>query len=332
LTEEKELHDQNPSSAKVEFPPVAGLWPRFAAGLIDAIIIGLTGQLIGLAFTPSLYAIGPYGRLIGLTVVLLYFGLLNSSIGGGQTVGKRLMKIAVRGADNRPISLPLSLLRITILAAPLILGGWGIPLFENRTFAFFAGLTTFGLGGAILYTMLFNYAAMQGVHDLICRTYVVKPDGIPAGAFPKTPRVHKAVALTWIGLVAVVLFFLSLDTPGYVPQPTAAALNGIRKTLASDPRFFTVDVRDQAVTPENGPAYRAAVVDVWTVGQLPDSQRWETAKSIAALVLKDLNGAKEFDQIQVKLTCGYDIGIASYRSGFGYANPVDEWKSILAGE
>jgi len=332
------MPDDSPETIRSEtrtsfdYPPVAGLWPRLAAWLIDALFIGLTGQLIGLAFAPSLYAIGPYGRLIGLTVILLYFGLLNSSIGGGQTVGKRVMHTALRGMDNRPINLWRSLLRTAILAAPLILGGWGIPLFENRAFAFFAGLIVFGLGGALLYTILFNYTAMQGAHDLICRTYVVRPDGVPEAAFPKTARVHKVVALTWTGLVAVVLFFLSLDTPGYVPKPTAAAMKEIRSALVSDPRFFTVDVRDQAVTPENEPAYRAAVVEVWTVGQLPDSQRWETGKSIAALVLKGLDGAKQFDQIQVKLTYGYDIGIASYRSGFWYSNPVDEWTSILAGE
>jgi hypothetical protein len=132
--------------------------------------------------------------------------------------------------------------------------------------------------------------------------------------------------------VAVVLFFLSLDPPGYNPKPTAAAMKDIRSALVTDPRFFTVDVRDQAVTPENEPAYRAAVVEVWTVSQLPDSQRWETGKSIAALVLKELDGAKAFDQIQVKLTYGYDIGIASYKSGFWYSNPVEEWTSIVAGE
>jgi uncharacterized RDD family membrane protein YckC len=325
--------DANPVNSKPgDYPPVAGFWPRFTAWLIDALLIFLTGQLIGLVFATPLYQIGPYGRLIGLTVILLYFGILNSSIGGGQTVGKRLLKTAARGADNRPISLWKSLLRAAILAAPVILGGWGIPLFENHAVAFIVSLAVFGLGGAILYTMLFNYLAMQGLHDLICRTYVVKPDGVMVTAFPKTARVHKVVALTWISLVAVVLFFFSLDTPGYTPKPAAAALTAVRQTLAADPRFFTVDVRDQAITPENDPAYRALVVEVWTIGQQPDDQRWETAREIAALVLKDTNGAAGFDQIQVKLTYGYDLGIGSYRSGFWYSNPVDEWTSILTGE
>ncbi len=313
-------------------PPVAGLWPRFAGWLVDALLVFLTGHLIGQAFASSLYQIGPYGRLIGLTVILLYFGILNSSIGGGQTMGKRLMKTAVRGADNRPVSLWRSLLRTVILAAPVILGGWGIPLLENRIVAFVASLVVFGLGGAIIYTMLFNYSAMQGLHDLLCRTYVVKPDGVPEQAFPKTARVHRVIVLTWISLVAVVLYFVSMDNPGYMPKPSAAALKEIRSTLAADPRFFNADVRDQSVTPQNDPPYRAAVVEVWTVGQLPQEKQWETAREISALALKKLDGADGFDQIQIKLTYGYDLGIASYRSGFWYSNPVDEWTSILAGE
>ncbi len=315
-----------------DHPPVAGLWPRFSGWLVDALLVFLTGHLIGLVFAVPLYQIGPYGRLIGLTVILLYFGILNSSIGGGQTVGKRLMKTAVRGAENRPISLWRSLLRTVILAAPVILGGWGIPLFENRVVAYIASLAVFGLGGALIYTMLFNYTAMQGLHDLLCRTYVVKPDGEPKDTFPKTARVHHLLAGAWIGLTAVVLFFLSMDTPGYMPKPTTAALKDIRSTLSADPRFFNADVRDQSVTPENEPAYRAAVVEVWTVGQLPQEKQWETAREIAALALKKLDGADGFDQIQIKLTFGYDLGLASYRSGFWYSNPVDEWTSILAGE
>lgn len=314
------------------YPPVAGLWPRLAAWLVDALLVFVAGQLIGQLFSKPLYQIGPYGRLIGLAVILLYFGILNSSIGGGQTVGKRLLKTAVRGTDNRPISIWRSLLRASLLAAPVILGGWAIPALQIPAVTFIAGLAVIGLGGALVYTIFFNYTAMQGQHDLICHTWVVKPDGEPKDAFPKTPRVHKVITGLWFALVAVVFFFLYLPNPSYTPGSAAAALKEIRTELAADPRFFTVDVRDQTVTPEKDPPYRAAVVEVWTVGQLPDSQRWETGKSIAGMVIKELDGAKEFDQIQVKLSYGYDLGIASYKSGFWYSNPVDEWTSILAGE
>ncbi len=314
------------------FPPVAGLWLRLAAWLVDALLVFLSGQLIGAAFATPLYRLGPYGRLIGLAVILLYFGLLNSSIGGGQTVGKRLLKTAVRGEDNRPISIWRSLRRASLLGAPVILGGWAIPALQIPAVTFLAGLAVIGLGGALAYTMFFNYAAMQGLHDMLCHTWVVKPDGEPKAAFPKTPRVHKVITGLWFGLVAVVFFFLYVPNPAYSPGSTAAALKEIRSALVSDPRFFTADVRDQTVTPEKDPPYRALVVEVWTVGQLPDSQRWETGKSIAGLVMEEMDGAKEFYQIQVKLSYGYDLGIASYKSGFWYSNPVDEWTSILAGE
>ena len=314
------------------FPPVAGLWRRFTAWLIDALLVGLAGQLIAAVFAPSLYTTGPYGRLVGLAVILLYFGILNSSIGGGQTVGKRLARIAVRGADNRPISLLRSLLRAAIPAAPLILGGWAIPLYQNRVIAGLAGVVTVGVGGALLYTLIFNDGPRQGLHDLLCRTYVVKPDGEPQAAFPKTAYIHKLLSATWVGLTVIVMFLLSLNGPADMAKPSAAAMESIGRELRADPRYFTVDVRDQTITPENDTPYRALVVEVWTVGQLPDDQRWETGKSIAGLVMKELKGAKEFDQIQVNVTYGYDISIASYRSGFWYSNPVDEWTSILAGE
>ncbi|NLF51936.1 MAG: RDD family protein [Leptolinea sp.] len=319
--------NDNPNT---NFPPVAGFWHRFAAWLIDSLLIILAGQAVCLVFKPLLFQLGPYGRPIGLLFILPYFGLMNSVVFDGQTFGKRLMKIAVRGADNRPISVLRSLGRVSILALPFLLGGWPLPVLENPVAAVTAGLIVFGLGGSILYTMVFNRKAGQGIHDLICRTYVVQPDGYPADAFPITPGIHRVISAVWMGLTAFMLAFLMFDNPSYTPKPVTVQVRQLRQTLSVDPRFFTADVRDQTVTPENNPAYRGLVVDVWTVGELAEDERWETAVHITGIVLRDMKDIDEFDQIQVKLSDGYDIGIASYRSGFWYSNPVDEWQKILS--
>lgn len=312
-----------------QFPPIAGFWQRFGAWFIDAMLIMLTGQAFCLVFKPLLLQMGPYGRMIGLLFILPYFGIMNSALCAGQTFGKRLTRIAVRGTDNQPVSLLRSLGRVSILAFPFLLGGWPLPVLQYPAAAFTSGLIVFGLGGAILYTMIFNRAAGQGVHDLLCGTHVVQPDGLPVNAFPKTPGIHRAVAAVWIGLTAALLLFLSVESPSYVPKPSTEALRRVQHTLAADPRFFTAKTRDQTITPENLPAYRSLVVEVWTHDQLPEGMRWETAVHIAGLVLREVEEIDAFDQIQVKLTYGYDIGIASYSSGFWYSNPVDEWQEIV---
>ena len=61
----QESEELSPSPVLI-LPPIAGFWRRFLAWLIDSILLGLIGQLIGISFSSVLFSIGPYGRLIGL--------------------------------------------------------------------------------------------------------------------------------------------------------------------------------------------------------------------------------------------------------------------------
>src|SRR5690348_14117245 len=76
-------------------PPIAGFWRRLAAFVVDALILGVPAMLLGFAMFDWAASLGQAGRLIGFVVALLYFGLLNSRLGGGQTLGKRLLGIRV---------------------------------------------------------------------------------------------------------------------------------------------------------------------------------------------------------------------------------------------
>jgi uncharacterized RDD family membrane protein YckC len=67
--------------------PRAGFWTRFAAALIDSLMLGVVeGVLIG--------ALGTGGLAIGLLVSLGYFSYFEGSP-SGQTIGKRACNIRV---------------------------------------------------------------------------------------------------------------------------------------------------------------------------------------------------------------------------------------------
>jgi uncharacterized RDD family membrane protein YckC len=326
------LSESNPN-----FLPIAGFWRRFFAWIVDMIIIGIGGQIIGIAFSSILFGIGPYGRAVGLLVFLAYFGVMNSEIGGGQTLGKRLMKVAVRNKNGEPIELWRSIARTLLLVSPILFSnliiavffsvlqaivfqGWVFPAGPNIIGNWLVFLLVFGLGGAILYTMIFNSKSRQGFHDLIGGTYVVYLQGKPISSFPKTSRIHWVVTSLWIGIITIAS--LPIIAPSIISKPPlASAVNPAFAVLLEDPRFFTVSLHYNF-----GREGNIFEISVWHKGKIDDSEAQEVANSIVKTVLENYTDISHYDAIKVDITTAYEIGIARDRDRFIFSNSIEEWR------
>ncbi|PKN94782.1 MAG: hypothetical protein CVU44_02955 [Chloroflexi bacterium HGW-Chloroflexi-6] len=311
------------------FPPISGFWRRFFAWVVDVLILGIIGQIIGVVFSSFLFSVGPYGRPIGLLFTIPYFGIMNSQIGGGQTFGKRLMKIAVRNKDNKPIELWRSIIRISLLAIPSLFNQWSIPIFQNPFMVWFLSLIIFGLGGAIFYTMVFNRKARQGIHDLILGTYVVHLPEKPIESFPTTSRIHWIVTSVWIGIVAIGTLVMALITPSIVSKTPLAPVMSLYNILQDDPRFFTVGVNDHTFYGSSGKTSHSLIITVWYKGKLPESDRKEVIESIVKTVLENAENIDNYDGIQVKITSAYDIGIASANLYMSFSDSIEGWRKQI---
>lgn len=308
------------------FPPISGFWRRFFAWFIDSLLLGVTGQALAIMFSAFLFSIGPYGRPIGLLFIIPYFGIMNSRIGGGQTIGKRLMRIAVRNKNNEPIELGRSLSRISLLALPALFNGWAIPIFQNYVIAWFLSLLVFGLGGAILYTMIFNRKARQGIHDLLLDTYVVHLPGKPIESFPTTPRIHWIVTGVWFGLVAIGSLAMVFVAPSIISKTPLASAKSLYDILQSDPRFFTVGVNDQTFYGSNGKTSHSLNITVWYKGKVSENDREKVINGIVRTVLDNEKNISDYDGIRVNITSAYDIGIAKGNLNFWVANSIEGWR------
>ena len=91
-------------SAQAEMQYV-GVGPRFLALLIDAIIIGVVGGILGVIFRNSP---GLSGGVTGL-LTLAYFIVLEAT--QGATLGKMALGLRVTRTDGSPISLGESIIR-----------------------------------------------------------------------------------------------------------------------------------------------------------------------------------------------------------------------------
>lgn len=307
-------------------PPIAGLGRRFAAWIIDSFLLGIVGQIIGWPLSSFWFEVGPYGRFVGLFLILLYFGLMNSKVGKGQTVGKELFGTAVRNDNNRPISIGRSLIRTAILALPFILNGWALPIFQNVVLMTLLSVVIFGIGGAIVYTMLFNRDARQGLHDLLCGTYVVYLGGDPILAFPQSRKIHKTIAGIILAASVVLIGIIGGASSFFTSESSIAHLYKPYQTLQSDPRFFSARVFDNTFYSGQEKSTRTLKVNVWYKGVPEPEEFLPILNDVANVVLEDVENIDDFDQIEISLTSAYDLGIASGSSTSGDRQPPEVWK------
>ena len=317
-----------------ELPPISGFWYRVGASVIDTLLLGMIGQIIGWTFSSVLFRVGPYGRFIGWIILLVYFGLLNSTVGKGQTVGKRLLKIAVRDSEGTSIKLGRSFLRAFVLTLPGILNGWQLPVFQpSSVLTWIQVVVVFGIGSTLIYTMVFNRGTRQGFHDLICRTYVVRLSGEPIVAFPKTSRIHWIISTALICLSLV--FVIAGNIVGANLRSSSvfgiefAPIQSLYETYSSDNRFFSVSVSDKATYSTQRSQMRILTIGAWYKGRVSSEERTELMASLVRTALTNYENINEVDAISITITSAYDIGIATGNIRFSGTQTVQVWQQML---
>ena len=171
-----------PTETKVQ--PICSFWGRLLALGVDLGLLFMVGSLLGMLFEDRLAQLGVWGRLVGFALVVFYFGLLNSRMGQGQTLGKRLLRVRVVDAKGELISLGRSLLRAVILGAIFLLdssmagGNWVV---YGIVLALWLGL---------IYWYVFNRGTRQSLHDLVVGTYVVRDEAAGPVSLGRPGRLH----------------------------------------------------------------------------------------------------------------------------------------------
>jgi uncharacterized RDD family membrane protein YckC len=289
----------------------AGFWRRIAAFVVDALVLGLIGYVLGLVFFDTLVHLGPWGRCVGFVVAFLYFVPQESGRAGGQSLGKRLLRIRVVDAAGKPLSVERSAARFAVFGVPYFLNGAVLPM-GLATFAGGFPLALLALGGvlALGYLLVFNRRTRQSLHDLATGAFVVRlVDGQRAA--PPTLR-------AWRGHLVVVglLFLMAGATPLLLPQlmrvPMFAGLQALYARIAKEPEVRAVNVYELTTTRYGmggQGTQRVLLIQVSIDGPVADGM--PLATRLAGIALATYAGAADEDRISVRLARGFDIGIAS---------------------
>ncbi len=124
-----------------------GFWIRVVAYIIDAIVLGVVGTIIGGFLDPDPAA--PSRTSLNLLLGLVYFLYFWSAQGGGQTLGMRVFNLKVVRTDGSALTVVQAIIRYVGLVVSFVVVFIGV------------------------IWVAFD-ANKQGWHDKIADTYVVK--------------------------------------------------------------------------------------------------------------------------------------------------------------
>ena len=237
---------REPRMAPVEPGSLAGFWIRVLADCLDAVFLFLVGWVASFPLRSVFERLGENGVFVGLSVSLLYVGVLQSRFGGGQTLAKRLLGLRVLRTDGKLMSLDRSLVRYAMVGFLIYQGGvsqavatvLGIqhpePIFAVQTAA---ALVLF-LGCVIVVPF---HPLKRGLHDLVAGTIVVRnrmpdPVFIEARTNPRRDRRIVLAALCLFAILCVLAVTLT-PVPAQRSEREARLLHALKVAGVSNPHL-----------------------------------------------------------------------------------------------
>lgn len=316
--------------------PIGLLRSRILAFIVDSFILYVVGRIVGAVFFDRLSMLGQWGRAFGFCIALVYFVSLESRVGGGQTLGKRLFRLRVVNAQGGLITWKRATIRYMICAIPFFLVG---PRYTMNYITFgVSALITFielGVGGALLYLLIFNRTG-QGLHDVAVGTYVVESSvSGPLQTRPTWGFHWSVIGGFWL-LIAFAYLSKGITTDWQKKSGRVSQNIQDERLIANLGGVQTDKVRVFMPIPLYGgalgnlfPKKRNAIVTVqWDKAT---ASRETFADQVAAIILQSDSRAQKEDSIQIRIGRSYDLVISSGNDYQSFTHTPAEWSQRVLG-
>jgi uncharacterized RDD family membrane protein YckC len=285
---------------------VASFWRRIFAFLVDIVITAVPCALVGFTFYRFFAESKLAGDLLGFFITLPYFAILGSSLGGGQTLGQRIVHIRVVDREGRYLSLERSFLRYLILLTPFQLSEAEIPTSAPAGLKMLVSWLLPVLGAVIVYLYLFNFRTRQSLHDLAVGAYVVDADTKGCIETKRFWKWHWAVLGGGLFAGAVLA---SVVVGGLGKGSSFGELLSVQRAVLDSGKVQAALVQI-GKNRTNGRTTTRMVVDVNWNGQPGNYDLAST--EVAAIVLRADPEASKLDYIGVGFTEGFKIGFMNF--------------------
>ena len=302
---------------------VAGFWIRLLSDLIDAVVLGAVGFVLARIFRGPLLRLGESAAIVGAPLTLAYTGVLQSHIGRGQTVAKRLLGLRVVRLDGSFLSLDRALVRWALMgmmsygSAVAIALTTALPFLNMQTLSAALGGTQLALflGCGLLVPF---HPLKRGLHDLLTGSIVVRGGRIPTAYVTRFQNARRDRALV-IGAVAVAVLGTAagLLAAGKVPaslQPATNVVGSIQKLGIRNP-----GVADSFVSGPGGHVHQIVVTGYVPTTDDGSPRVDNPEERILAIVRRDMPLAG-VDAIVISLRKGINLGVYS---SYEFSNRIE---------
>lgn len=305
---------------------ISGFWTRIWALVIDNILLGIIGYIIGLTFQNFLISIGNYGMLFGLLITVTYQTICNSRLVNGQTVGKLIMGIHVVDINGNTISVGNSFLRAITLSFAYFTINISIPGVSDTAFINLLRFSVlFLLVAGIIVFYIFNKQTRQSIHDLVAGTYVAQKEEneelITLPSVTKTPFIAFGILVALV--IGASLFVLNSKD------------SEITSMLSVYAKVSEIDGISSARINEQTTYYNGSRIKTYqallSVKDLPENklENDKRVRQTALLILNNVPDIDKYDAISITLNRGFNIGIASQNSTYSVSYSPRKWREIL---
>ncbi len=324
-------------------PMLAGFWRRCLADTLDALILFAAAWLLAWPVRSYLYTVGESGLWIGLLASLIYTSFLQSSIGKGQSLGKRMMDIQVVTLDGRFASLLASLTRFLVLSFCT----YNLILFQGLEYHFpalrqpaaakiNAALVMFVLFSSLL--LILFHPLKRTLYDLLAGTIVVRKGRYDAGrlAALMDPRkeltVYFSVAFILVFLLAGWYRFSSENKPMADIRSRTEWMRQIVERSGSLQNVHATELRFQRVGPAASAQETHALIVTGFVPKAFFDDKPGCAKEAQRIAQALANEAPYvmkhyYDQATLKIRTGWNIGLASSYERSDYSLAEESFQS-----
>jgi len=325
---------------------VSGFWRRLNAFGLDLSFLLLALSYPAYRLFRFFSAHPGWSVLLGFSISFVYFVILNSRIGGGQTLGKRFNGIRVVDMHGETISPARSGLRFLMFATPVFLTK--VTFVGNELAATLDALIARLLTAWILidiYLFVFNRRTRQSLHDLVAATYVIEtsrwltPHGNqqePFGsstAAESNPSPLVTSQRVWlghgkiilVGLTACLVFDIAI-WPSIVSMSSLSEMDQIRQAVLRSGKAQAAAVK---LSMNWGSNHAIRHLHVSYVPTSESADEIKQAAEIAAVVLEASPKVMGADVLDIAKLRTADFGFLNYSANNIISHTPADWKIVI---